>query len=210
MPHRAGPGSRRARPHALPLHPAPGLLERHARQRTAHAALSADILSRLAGTSPPEAGNPAAPLSQAQTRVLRYLPTHLSVPEIAGELCVSDRLRCPPGPGQPRMPSPGMPSRFGLAECEMEVLRLGAATGTSPASCPSRPRPPASTCPTSWPGSASPPAPKPPPSTGCTSSTASDLSGPKASLSSRRPRERRSNTAFVQCGGARLSHNLRI
>ena len=37
-----------------------------------------------------------------------------------------------------------------------------------------------------------------------------DLSGPKPSLSSRRPRERRSNTAFVQCGGARLSHKLRI
>ncbi len=34
------------------IHPAPGLLERHARQRTAHAALSAGILSRLAGTSP--------------------------------------------------------------------------------------------------------------------------------------------------------------
>ena len=37
-----------------------------------------------------------------------------------------------------------------------------------------------------------------------------DLGGPKPSLSSRRPRERRSNTAFVQCGGARLSHKLRI
>ena len=36
------------------------------------------------------------------------------------------------------------------------------------------------------------------------------LSGPKPSLSSRRPRERRSNTAFVRCGGARLSHKLRI
>ena len=32
------------------LHPAPGLLQRHARQRTAHAALIADILSLLAGT----------------------------------------------------------------------------------------------------------------------------------------------------------------
>jgi DNA-binding CsgD family transcriptional regulator len=39
---------------------------------------------------------------------------------------------------------------------------------------------------------------------------AGDLSGPKPSLSSRRPRERRSNTAFVQCGGARLSHKLRV
>ena len=160
------------------IHPAPGLLERHARQRTPHAALSAGILSRLAGTSAPGAGSPAAPLSQAQTRVLRYLPAHLSVPEIAGELCVSDRLRCPPGPRRPARHGPaehafpGDATRFGLTGCEIEVLRLGAATGTSPASCPSRPRPPASTCPTSWPGSASPPAPKPPPpSTGCTPST---------------------------------------
>jgi len=36
------------------------------------------------------------------------------------------------------------------------------------------------------------------------------LSGPKPSLSSRRLRERRSNTAFARCGGARLSHKLRI
>ena len=115
------------------IHPAPGLLERHARQRTAHAALSADILSWLAGTSPPGADSPAAPLSQAETRVLRYLPTHLPVPEITGELCVSDRLRCPPGPRRPARHGPaedafpGMQSRFGLAEGEMEVLRLVAA-----------------------------------------------------------------------------------
>ena len=71
------------------IHPAPGLLERHARQRTAHAALSADILSWLAGTSPPGAGSPAAPLSQAETRVLRYLPTNLTAPEIASQLYLS-------------------------------------------------------------------------------------------------------------------------
>ncbi len=87
------------------IHPAPGLLERHARQRTPHAALSA-ILSQLTGTSPPGAGRPAAPLSQAQTRVLRYLPAHLPVPEIAGELCVPDRLRCPPGPRRPARHGP--------------------------------------------------------------------------------------------------------
>src|SRR5215472_18367620 len=40
------------------IHPAPGLLERHVRQRTADAALSADILSWLAGTSPPGGGQP--------------------------------------------------------------------------------------------------------------------------------------------------------
>jgi len=81
------------------VYPAPGLLERHARQRTAHAALIADILSLLAGTSPPGAGSSAAPpgqprslrepLSRAETRVLRYLPTNLTVPEIAGQLYLS-------------------------------------------------------------------------------------------------------------------------
>ena len=75
------------------LHPAPGLLKRHARQRTAHAALIADILSLLAGRTPapPPAGPqpPLEPLSDSEIRVLRYLPTNLSVPEIAGELYVS-------------------------------------------------------------------------------------------------------------------------
>jgi len=81
------------------IHPAPGLLERHARQRTAHAALIADILSLLARTSPPGADGSAAPpgqprrlrepLSQAETRVLRYLPTNLTAPEIAGQLYLS-------------------------------------------------------------------------------------------------------------------------
>jgi LuxR family maltose regulon positive regulatory protein len=81
------------------LDPAPGLLARHARQRTAHTALIADILRLLAGTSLPEAGSSAAPpaaprslrepLSQAEIRVLRYLPTALSVPEVADQLCLS-------------------------------------------------------------------------------------------------------------------------
>jgi LuxR family maltose regulon positive regulatory protein len=75
------------------LHPAPGLLERHARQRTAHAALIADILSLLAGRTlaPPPAGPPPPlePLSGSEIRVLRYLPTNLSMRQIAGELYVS-------------------------------------------------------------------------------------------------------------------------
>jgi LuxR family transcriptional regulator, maltose regulon positive regulatory protein len=74
-------------------HPTRGLLERHARQRTAHAALVAEILDRLAGTAPepPYAGPrpPLEPLSKSEIRVLRYLPTHLSAPEIAAELSVS-------------------------------------------------------------------------------------------------------------------------
>jgi LuxR family transcriptional regulator, maltose regulon positive regulatory protein len=74
------------------LHPAPGLLERHARHRTAHAALIADIQSLLAGRTPaPPAGPrpPLEPLSDSEIRVLRYLPTNLSGPEIASELYVS-------------------------------------------------------------------------------------------------------------------------
>ncbi len=75
------------------LHPAPGLLERHARQGTAHAVLIAQILDLLAGNRPTSrpAGSrpPLDPLSKSEVRVLRYLPTYLSAPEIAGELSVS-------------------------------------------------------------------------------------------------------------------------
>ena len=74
------------------LYPAPGLLDRHTRHRTAHAALIAEILSLIAGrTSPPPAGpRPLLePLSDSELRVLRYLPTNLSAPEIASELYVS-------------------------------------------------------------------------------------------------------------------------
>ena len=48
-------------------------------------------LSPAHGRPPPpgEPGWPDAPLTRSETRVLRYLPTHLSGPEIAAELCVS-------------------------------------------------------------------------------------------------------------------------
>jgi LuxR family maltose regulon positive regulatory protein len=82
-------------------HPVPALLERHARDCAKHAALVAEILSLLppgpqdrgglGGSSPRPAEPPrlAEPLSQGETRVLRYLPTNLSAPEIARELSVS-------------------------------------------------------------------------------------------------------------------------
>jgi LuxR family maltose regulon positive regulatory protein len=74
-------------------HPAPELLRRHARQRTAHAVLLSEILSLLPGSKPSAPpGEPARlpePLSDSETRVLRYLPTHLPAPEIADQLCVS-------------------------------------------------------------------------------------------------------------------------
>jgi LuxR family maltose regulon positive regulatory protein len=75
------------------LHPAPELLERHARQGTAHAALIADILSLHAGrqlTPQPAGPEPLLEaLSDSEIRVLRYLPTNLTGPEIARELYVS-------------------------------------------------------------------------------------------------------------------------
>jgi LuxR family maltose regulon positive regulatory protein len=75
------------------LHPAPGLLERHARHATAHAALIAEILSLLAGRAPAvtrtSQQSPCEPLSGTEIRVLRYLPTNLTRPEIAGELYVT-------------------------------------------------------------------------------------------------------------------------
>jgi LuxR family maltose regulon positive regulatory protein len=75
------------------LHPAPGLLEGHARHGTAHPALIADILSLLAGRrlALPPAGPspPLEALSSSEIRVLRYLPTNLTAPEIARELYVS-------------------------------------------------------------------------------------------------------------------------
>jgi LuxR family maltose regulon positive regulatory protein len=69
------------------------LLQALPRHETAHAALLADILDILHG-SPPAAEEesslpPTEELSPGELRVLRYLPTNLSRPEIAGELSVS-------------------------------------------------------------------------------------------------------------------------
>jgi LuxR family maltose regulon positive regulatory protein len=69
------------------------LLEELPRHQTAHAALLADILDVLHGSSPKateqSSSPPAEELSPAELRVLRYLPTNLSRPEIAAELTVS-------------------------------------------------------------------------------------------------------------------------
>ena len=70
-----------------------GLLEALPRHQTAHAALLADILDVLHGSSPAatdrSSSPPAEELSPGELRVLRYLPTNLSRPEIAGQLSVS-------------------------------------------------------------------------------------------------------------------------
>ena len=82
------------------LDPAPAILERHLRYRTAHPALISQILDLL-----PTSARPARPpggqtgwahgrglteqLTDSETRVLRYLPTHLTVHEIANEMFLS-------------------------------------------------------------------------------------------------------------------------
>jgi LuxR family transcriptional regulator, maltose regulon positive regulatory protein len=96
------------------VHPTKGLLERRARHRTAHAALVAEIRGMLSGPGgeggSPHAGASRPPvsreglggivpkrrpepllesLSDSEVRVLRYLPTNLTMPEIARELSVS-------------------------------------------------------------------------------------------------------------------------
>jgi LuxR family maltose regulon positive regulatory protein len=69
------------------------LLEALPRHETAHAALLAEILDVLHGSSPAAKEQSSLPpgeeLSPGELRVLRYLPTNLSRPEIASELSVS-------------------------------------------------------------------------------------------------------------------------
>ena len=93
---------------AFLIHPVPALLERYARHSTRHAALISEILDLLpldqrgpagqGGWHPRAAGGRVLrnrprrltePLSQGEIRVLRYMPTNLSTPEIARELSLS-------------------------------------------------------------------------------------------------------------------------
>ena len=73
------------------LWPSHELLERHPGHRTAHAALISTILDMLAGRAAP--GRGPGPLrdelSDAELRVVRYLPSNLTAAEIASELVVS-------------------------------------------------------------------------------------------------------------------------
>jgi LuxR family transcriptional regulator, maltose regulon positive regulatory protein len=69
------------------------LLEALPRHETEHAALLADILDVLNGSSPaaqePSPLPPGEDLTPGELRVLRYLPSNLTRPEIAGELSLS-------------------------------------------------------------------------------------------------------------------------
>jgi LuxR family maltose regulon positive regulatory protein len=74
------------------LAPVRSLLERHPRDRTAHAALLTSILDVLAGSAPRATADPTLlpeQLSEAELRVMRFLPSNLKAPEIAAELFVS-------------------------------------------------------------------------------------------------------------------------
>jgi LuxR family transcriptional regulator, maltose regulon positive regulatory protein len=75
--------------------PALALLERHRRHRTARPALISQIMDLLATPArPAPSGSQAGwsrrgldeQLTDSETRALRYLPTHLTAPEIADEL----------------------------------------------------------------------------------------------------------------------------
>ena len=69
------------------------LLDALPRHKTAHGALLADIVDLLRGASAPSVERPSLSqpeeLSPSELRVLRYLPTNLTRPEIAQELYVS-------------------------------------------------------------------------------------------------------------------------
>jgi LuxR family transcriptional regulator, maltose regulon positive regulatory protein len=82
------------------LDPARAILDRHRRYRTAHPALISEILDLLptsARSAQPPGGQPGRAdgrgvteqLTDSETRILRYLPTHLTVNEIANELFLS-------------------------------------------------------------------------------------------------------------------------
>ena len=68
------------------------LLERHPRHATAHGQLLTNILDVLTGDqrSPDwDGAQLTEPLSEPELRVLRYLPSNLTTPELAGELFLS-------------------------------------------------------------------------------------------------------------------------
>ena len=74
------------------LIPVRDLLERLPPHRTAHPTLRQTILDVLDGEAPAAARTPSGPvdeLSDAELRVVRYLPSNLRAPEIASELFVS-------------------------------------------------------------------------------------------------------------------------
>jgi len=68
------------------------LVERHPRHGTAHGSFLQDIIDVFGGSAPGRTEAPSMlrePLTEAELRVLRYLPTNLTAPDIARELYLS-------------------------------------------------------------------------------------------------------------------------
>jgi hypothetical protein len=92
------------------------LLEAIADDAPGEAALVAEIAGLLGNVTSPalssgESPWPGEPLTESETRVLRYLPTHMGAPDIAAELCLSANTaagRPSSAPG-PSACSPGPP-----------------------------------------------------------------------------------------------------
>ena len=121
------------------LHPVPELLERHARQRTAHPALTWKMISVLGGSTPaaPAAGTPSPEqlpeaLSQAEARPAIPADQPFRAGDRPRALCVSEhgpdahaapvrQARRPPPPGGPR---PGPCSRPPRARPAKGLTRL--------------------------------------------------------------------------------------
>ena len=102
------------------------LLDALPRHETAHGALLADIVDLLRGASAPstdrERLSQPEELSPSELRVLRYLPTNLTRPEIARELYVSDQH------GQH-----AHPQHLLQARCARSLFRRPARTGAAAA-----------------------------------------------------------------------------
>jgi LuxR family transcriptional regulator, maltose regulon positive regulatory protein len=85
------------------LDPTPTLLDRHRRSRTAHSSAHPALISQILDLLRPARAVPppgsqaewvgrrglGEQLTDSETRILRYLPTHLTAPEIANELFLS-------------------------------------------------------------------------------------------------------------------------
>ncbi|MBS2552111.1 AAA family ATPase [Catenulispora sp. NL8] len=75
------------------LHPVAELVERHARGRTSHARVVGEVRTLLGGGGLAARGSAqkalVEALSDSEIRVLRYLPTNLTAPQIGDELSVS-------------------------------------------------------------------------------------------------------------------------
>ena len=70
-------------------HQTPGCPASAAARRATPRALAWPFRAGSSAAPPGQPRSPREPLSRAETRVLRYLPTNLTVPEIAGQLYLS-------------------------------------------------------------------------------------------------------------------------